>query len=165
MASTKILNEKKEIVSEITEKINNSESVVLFTYHGLTVADMSELRNKIKDANGEVKIYKNTLVKRATDDLKLDLSETLEGPNAIIFGKDLLEPIKVLSNFAKTHKQAEIRAGIINGEVVDANIVNEYAAIPSMEGLLTMLAGGMIEHVKNLSIGLNLYAEKLGEEK
>ena len=125
---------------------------------------MSELRNKIKDANGEVKIYKNTLVKRATDDLKLDLSETLEGPNAIIFGKDLLEPIKVLSNFAKTHKQAEIRAGIINGEVVDANIVNEYAAIPSMEGLLTMLAGGMIEHVKNLSIGLNLYAEKLGEE-
>ena len=90
---------------------------------------------------------------------------SLEGPNAIIFGKDLLEPIKVLSEFAKKHKCANIEAGIINGEVVDANIVNEYASIPSMEGLLTMLAGGMIEHVKNLSIGLNLYAEKLGEEK
>ena len=161
MASTKILDAKKGVVNEIADKIKNSESVVLFTYQGLSVADMAELRNKIKDVNGEVKIYKNTLVKRATDTLKLDLTESLEGPNAIIFGKDLLEPIKVLSEFAKNHKQAEIRAGIINGEVVGTDIIGEYASIPSMEGLLTMLAGGMIEHVKNLSIALNLYAEGL----
>ena len=161
MASTKILDAKKEVVNEIADKIKNSESVVLFTYQGLTVADMAELRNKIKDVGGEVKIYKNTLVKRATDTLSLDLTESLEGPNAIIFGKELLEPIKVLSNFAKDHKQAEIRAGIINGEVVGTDIIGEYASIPSMEGLLTMLAGGMIEHVKNLSIALNLYAEGL----
>lgn len=161
MASTKILEAKKEVVNEIADKIKNSESVVLFTYQGLTVADMAELRNKIKEANGEVKIYKNTLVKRATDSLKLDLTESLDGPNAIIFGKDLLEPIKVLSKFAKDHKQAEIRAGIINGEVVGNEVIGEYASIPSMEGLLTMLAGGMIEHVKNLSIALNLYAEGL----
>ena len=164
MASEKILNAKKEVVNEIADKIKTSESVVLFTYHGLTVADMADLRNKVKEANGEVKIYKNTLVKRATDDLKLDLTSTLEGPNAIVFGKDLLEPIKVLSDFIKKHKQAEIRAGIINGEVVGSDVVNEYACIPSMEGLLTMLAGGMIEHVKNLSIALNLYAEGLEEK-
>ena len=161
MASTKILDEKGKIVNEIADKIKNSESVVLFAYHGLTVADMAELRNKIKEVNGEVKVYKNTLVKRATDTLKLDLTESLEGPNAIIFGKELLEPIKVLSNFAKEHKEAEIRAGIINGEVVGNEVIGEYASIPSMEGLLTMLAGGMIEHVKNLSIALNLYAEGL----
>ena len=161
MASTKILDAKGQVVNEIADKIKNSESVVLFTYQGLTVADMAELRNKIKEANGEVKIYKNTLVKRATDSLKLDLTESLDGPNAIIFGKDLLEPIKVLSKFAKDHKQAEIRAGIINGEVVGNEVIGEYASIPSMEGLLTMLAGGMIEHVKNLSIALNLYAEGL----
>ena len=161
MASTKILDEKGKVVNEIADKIKNSESVVLFTYHGLSVADMADLRNKIKEANGEVKVYKNTLVKRATDTLNLDLTESLEGPNAIIFGKDLLEPIKVLSEFAKKHKEAEIRAGIINGEVASAEIIGEYASIPSMEGLLTMLAGGMIEHVKNLSIALNLYAEGL----
>lgn len=164
MASSKILDAKKEVVNEIADKIKNSESVVLFTYQGLTVADMAELRNKIKNVGGEVKIYKNTLVKRATDTLSLDLTESLEGPNAIIFGKELLEPIKVLSNFAKDHKQAEIRAGIINGEVVGTDIIGEYASIPSMEGLLTMLAGGMIEHVKNLSIALNLYAEGLEEK-
>ncbi len=161
MASTKILDAKGKVVNEIADKIKSSESVVLFTYHGLTVADMAELRNKIKNAGGEVKIYKNTLVKRATDTLKLDLTESLEGPNAIIFGKNLLEPIKVLSDFAKDHKEAEIRAGIINGEVASAEVIGEYASIPSMEGLLTMLAGGMIEHVKNLSIALNLYAEGL----
>ena len=164
MASTKILDAKGQVVNEIADKIKNSESVVLFTYQGLTVADMAELRNKIKEANGEVKVYKNTLVKRATDTLNLDLTESLDGPNAIIFGKDLLEPIKVLSKFAKDHKQAEIRAGIINGEVVGNEVIGEYASIPSMEGLLTMLAGGMIEHVKNLSIALNLYAEGLEEK-
>ena len=74
MASTKILNAKKEVVNEIADKIKNSESVVLFSYQGLTVADMAELRNKVKEANGEVKIYKNTLVKRATDELNIDLS-------------------------------------------------------------------------------------------
>ena len=164
MASTKILEAKKEVVSEIADKIKNSEAVVIFTYQGLTVADMSELRNKVKEANGEVKIYKNTLVKRATDDMNLDLNATLEGPNAIIFGKDLLEPIKVLSKFAKDHKEAEIRAGIINGEVVGLDVINEYASIPSMEGLLNMLASGMMEHVKHLSIALNLYAEQLEEK-
>ena len=122
---------------------------------------MAELRSKLKEANGEVKIYKNTLVRRATDKMNLDMANVLEGPNAIIFGKELLEPIKVLSKFTKDHKCAEIRSGIINGEVVGIDTINEYASIPSMEGLLTMLAGGMIEHVKNLSIALNLYAEGL----
>jgi len=161
MASTKILDEKGKVVSEIADKIKNSESVVLFSYQGLTVAEMAELRNKIKEANGEVKVYKNTLVKRATDELNLDLTESLEGPNAIVFGKELLEPIKVLSKFVKDHNCTEIRSGVINGEVATSDVIAEYASIPSMEGLLTMLAGGMIEHVKNLSIALNLYAEGL----
>ena len=164
MASEKILNAKREVVNEIADKIKNSESVVLFSYQGLTVADMAELRSKLKEANGEVKIYKNTLVRRATDEMNLDMANVLEGPNAIIFGKELLEPIKVLSKFTKDHTCAEIRSGIINGEVVGIDTINEYASIPSMEGLLTMLAGGMIEHVKNLSIALNLYAEGLEEK-
>ena len=161
MASTKILDAKKEVVNEITDKFKSSESVILFSYQGLTVAEMAELRNKIKEVNGEVKVYKNTLVKRATDGLKLDLTESLDGPNAIVFGKELLEPIKVLSKFVKDHDCTEIRSGVINGEVVGTDVISEYASIPSMEGLLTMLAGGMIEHVKNLSIALNLYAEGL----
>lgn len=161
MASSKILDAKKLIVSEITDKIKASESVVLFEYQGLTVSEVSELRKKLRESQGEVRVYKNTLLKRALDDLNINLDGFLEGPNAIMFGKNLLEPIKVISEFAKSHDKMNIRVGIINGEKAELSVIKEYAAIPSYEGLLTMLAAGMMEHVRNLSIGLNLYAEKL----
>ena len=159
MASAKILEAKKSIVKEIEDSINGSESVILFQYQGLTVADLSELRKQLKETDATVKVYKNTLLKRALDELNLSFDGFLEGPNAILFGKNLLEPIKVLADFAKKHDKLEIRIGIINGSVADLATIKEYASIPSREGLLTMLASGMIEHVRNLSIALNLYAE------
>ena len=66
---------------------------------------------------------------------------------------------KVISEFAKDHEKLQLRVGIISGSVADLNTIKEYASIPSREGLLTMLAAGMMEHVRNLSIALNLYAE------
>ncbi len=164
MASEKNLNAKKETVQEITDKLKNSESVILFRYAQSTVSDLQGLRRELRKSGSELKVYKNTLVKRALDDMNIDLTSFLEGPNAIVFGKELLEPIKALDSFAKDHDNIQVITGLINGEVVDLNTIKEYASIPSMEGLLTMFAGGLIEHVKNLSIALNLYAEKLGEE-
>ena len=162
MASKKILEAKSAVVSEISDKVKASESVIVFSYQGLTVAEFTELRRNLKDANGEVKIYKNTLVRRALNDLSIVMDDAfLEGPNAIVFGKTLLEPIKVLSKFAKEHEKATIRVGIISGNVASLETINEYASIPSREGLLTQLAGGMIQYVRDLSIALNLYSEKL----
>ncbi len=162
MASKKILEAKAAVVSEISDKIKASESVIIFSYQGLTVAEFTELRRNLKDANGEVKIYKNTLVKRALNDLSINIEDSfLEGPNAIVFGESLLEPIKVLSKFAKEHEKATIRVGIISGNVASLETINEYASIPSREGLLTQLAGGMIQYVRDLSIALNLYSEQL----
>ena len=161
MASSKILDTKKAIVSEITDKLKNSESVILFEYQGLTVSEVSELRKSLRETDAEVKVYKNTLFKRALDDMNINLDGFLEGPNAIMFGKKLLEPIKVISEFAKNHDKMQIRVGIIKGEKAELSLIKEYASIPSYEGLLTMLAAGMMEHVRNLAIGLNLYAEKL----
>ena len=162
MASKKILEAKSAVVSEISDKVKASESVIIFSYQGLTVAEFTELRRNLKDANGEVKIYKNTLVKRALNDLSINIEDSfLEGPNAIVFGESLLEPIKVLSKFAKEHEKATIRVGIISGNVASLETINEYASIPSREGLLTQLAGGMIQYVRDLSIALNLYSEKL----
>jgi len=161
MASEKILNEKKIIVSEIIDNIKNSESVILFQYQGLTVAEMSELRNKLNEVGSNVKIYKNTLLKRALDELNVNMDEFLEGPNAVLFGETLLEPIKIVAEFAKEHEKLNIRVGIISGDVASLETIKEYASIPSREGLLTMLAGGMIQYVKDLSISLNLYAEQL----
>ena len=164
MASEKILEEKKQLVSTIVDKIKNSESVILFQYQGLTVDELTNLRSELKKVGAEVKVYKNTLLKRALDELKIDLNEFLEGPNAILFGEDLLEPIKVISNFAKDHDKLDIRVGILSGDVSDINTIKEYASIPSRDGLLTMLASGMIQYVRDLSIALNLYAEKMEGE-
>ncbi|MBQ8902321.1 MAG: 50S ribosomal protein L10 [Bacilli bacterium] len=161
MASEKILNEKKIIVSEIIDNVKNSESVILFQYQGLTVAEMSDLRNKLNEVGSNVKIYKNTLLKRALSELNINMDEFLEGPNAVLFGETLLEPIKIIAEFAKEHEKLNIRVGIISGDVASLDEIKEYASIPSREGLLTMLAGGMIQHVKDLSISLNLYAEQL----
>ena len=166
MASEKILNEKKQIVSEIVDKIKSSESVIIFQYQGLTVSELTELRNKLKEVNSEVKIYKNTMLKLACDELNINIDNFLEGPNAILFGTDLLEPIKIISNYAKDHKKLDIRVGVLSGNVAEKDVIKEYASIPSREGLLTMLASGMIAYVTDLTVALNVSAVKMeGEEK
>ncbi len=161
MASSKVLESKKEIVREILDQLKKSESVILFQYQGLTVSEISDLRKKLREAGAVVRVYKNTLLKRALDEQNISLDGFLEGPNAILFGENLLEPIKVLSDFAKDHEKLTIRVGIISGNVADLATIKDYASIPSYEGLLTMLCRGMMEHVNKLAIGLNQYAENL----
>ena len=161
MASSKILEHKKAIVDEIVDKLKSSESVIIFQYQGMTVEELSDLRRKLKEVDSDVKVYKNTLLKRAADELKINLDDFLEGPNAILFGASLLEPIKIISEFAKSHDKLDIRVGVISGDVADLSVIKEYASIPSREGLLTMLAGGMMQYVKDLAISLNLYAEQM----
>ena len=161
MASSTILEQKKQIVDEIVDKLKNSESVIVFQYQGMTVEELSDLRRQLREVESDVKVYKNTLLKRAADELKINLDDFLEGPNAILFGKTLLEPIKIISEFAKSHDKLDIRVGVISGDVADLSVIKEYASIPSREGLLTMLAGGMMQYVKDLAISLNLYAEQM----
>ena len=161
MASSKILEQKKQVVNEIVDKLKSSESVIIFQYQGMTVEELSDLRRKLREVESDVKVYKNTLLKRAADELKINLDDFLEGPNAILFGKTLLEPIKVISEFAKKHDKLDIRVGVISGDVADLSVIKEYASIPSRDGLLTMLAGGMMQYVKDLAISLNLYAEQM----
>ena len=161
MASQKVLAQKTDTVNEIIDNIKNSESVIIFTYQGLTVDDISDLRKKLRDANGKIKVYKNTLVKRAMDELNYNVDEFLEGPNAMLFGKDLLEPIKVLADYQKEHELLNIRVGVISGDVASLDVIKEYASIPSRDGLLTMFAAGLMQYAKEFAIGVNLYAEGL----
>ena len=161
MASKKILEQKQAVVKEITEKLSNAKTFLLLNYQGLTVAEFAELRRSLREVNSDVKIYKNTLMNLALKDKNIELNNYMEGPNAYLFADSIIEPIKVVSKFAKEHPALEIRVGYIDNQFADQKVIGDYATIPSMEGLLTMFAGGLIEHLRNLSIGLNLYAEKL----
>lgn len=160
MANIKIIEKKQEIVKEISEKIDSSASIILFDYRGLSVVEMMELRRKLRESNSELKVYKNTLVARAFDG-KYDLKDELNGPKAIAFGTDSIAPIKVLYEFAKKHPALIVKAGVVDGNVTEIETLNKYATIPGRTELLTMVAAGLMEQVKNFAICLDLHSQNL----
>lgn len=159
MANAKIIEQKATVVSEIKEKLENAKSVVMFDYRGLSVQEVTELRRKLRENNADYKVYKNTLTKRALDELNIDMDDYLAGPSAISFGTDEISIVKVLNDFAKDHKALELKAGIIEGKVASMDDLKRYAAIPSRDMLLTQLAAGLMGTVRDLSICLDLYAK------
>ena len=164
MANAKILEAKQKVIDEIKGHVEESSSIVLFDYRGITDSEAKELRIKLREADSDYKVYKNTLMARAFDDLKIDLKDSLVGPSAFAFSNDQVSAIKILSDFAKDHPALVLKVGIVDGELADQAKLAEYATLPSREGLLTMLAGGMIGLVKDLSICLDLYSQQKEEE-
>lgn len=163
MASQKIIDAKAKVVEEIADVAKNSSSFILFDYRGLTAEESSNLRKILRENDSNYKIWKNTLAKRALNSLDFNLDECLEGPSAMAYSNDAIAPIKALSNFAKEHPALEIKGGIVDGKVASLDEIKALSAIPSREGLLTMLAGGLIGTVRDLSIALNLYSEQKEE--
>ena len=163
MASEVILKQKQSVIDEIKERTQNATTIVLFDYRGITDSEAKELRIKLRETNSDYKVYKNTLMARAFNDLGIDLNEALSGPSALAYGEDQVAPIKVLSDFAKEHPALVLKVGIVDGEKADTAKLAEYATLPSREELLTMLAGGMIGIVRDLSICLDLYSQQKEE--
>ena len=163
MASEKILMQKQLVIDEIKERASNAKTIVLFDYRGMTDSETKELRIKLRESNSDYKVYKNTLMARAFNDLGIDLNDELNGPSAFAYGDDQIAPIKTLAEFAKAHPALVLKVGIVDGEKADQAKLAEYATIPSREGLLTMLAGGMIGIARDLSICLDLYSQQKEE--
>ena len=164
MANANIIEAKAKVVEEITEVAKNNASFILFDYRGLTAEETAELRKKLRENNSEYKVWKNTLAKRALDSLDLDLADCLNGPSAMAYSTDSVAPIKILSDFAKDHPALEIKGGIVDGKVTSLDVIKQLSTLPSREGLLTMLAAGLIGTVKDLSIALNLLCEQKENE-
>jgi len=163
MASEKILAKKQGVIDEIKKTVENSETVVLFAYRGLTDEESKTLRRSLRESGSDYKVYKNTLMARAFKDLNYDLEEHLKGSSALAYGTDAVAPIKALAEFAKTHEALTLKVGIVDGEISDKEKLDKLATIPSREGLLTMLAAGMMGIPKDLSICLDLYAKQKEE--
>ncbi len=165
MANKTIIAKKEEIVNEIKQKVEDSQSVVLFDYRGLTDAEITDLRRKLRQEDASYKVYKNTLTKRAFDQLSINLDDCLEGPSAMATSHDAIAPIKVLADFAKDHPTLELKGGYVDGKETNVDELKKLATIPSRDGLLTMFAAGLMEHVKNVAICLDLHSQNLEEEK
>ena len=163
MASEAVLKQKQLVIDEVKERVQNANTVVLFDYRGLTDAESKELRVKLRESNSDYKVYKNTLMARAFNDLGIDFNEQLKGPSAFAYGEDQVAPVKTLFEFAKDHPALILKVGIVDGDIVDKAKLAEFATIPSRDGLLTMLAGGMIGIARDLSICLDLYSQQIEE--
>ena len=160
MAILKNVGLKTSTIDEIKDNFDGAQGVVVVNYSGLTVEQDTQLRKQLREAGVVYKVYKNTLLRLAFNDLNVSMDDYLEGPTAIVFSSDDIAAVKILSDVAKKNEALELKAGIIEGNIQDKAKLEEFARIPSREGLYTMLAGGMIGIVKDLSIALNLLAEQ-----
>ncbi len=116
MPSASVLKEKQQIVAELTEKIKNAATGIFVDYRGLTVAQDTELRAKLREANVEYKVIKNTLCRFAVDELGMnELDSILNGPTSLAVSvEDPVAPAKILADFAKDNEQLEFKAGFMD---------------------------------------------------
>ncbi|MFI3252201.1 MAG: 50S ribosomal protein L10 [bacterium] len=165
MANTKIIQSKELEVNNIVEKINGSKTVIAFDYQGLSVLQFETLRNSVRESGCEIAVLKNNITRRAATTAGFpELADALSGPKAIVFSaNDVVAPAKGLYEFSKENSQVQISCGIVEGQFADAAKLNELATLPSHEGLLTMLAAGLLGTVSQLAIGLHQITEKMEE--
>lgn len=165
---SKAVELKQGIVSEIVEKLNRAQSVIVVNYKGITVEQATELRNKFRAAGIDYKVYKNTLVRRAVKEIgkfeKFD-DENLVGTNAIAFGyEDAVAPAKVIADFAKNNPIVEFKMGYVEGEFYNAQGLEALSKIPSREELIAKLLGSFKAPVSNFVYMLDALAKKKSEE-
>lgn len=144
--------EKEAVVAEIQEKLSRAQTVVVADYRGLNVEEVTELRKELREAGVDFKVAKNTLTRLAVKNAQLEgVDPYLEGPTALAFGyDDPVTPAKILSTFAKSHKNLELKAGILEGKVIDVSTLKELADLPSREALLGQVAGLFQAPIRNL---------------
>ncbi len=135
--------EKEALLAELTEKMGAAQSMIVTDYRGLNVAELTELRRKLREAGVEFKVAKNTLLRMAAKNVGIEgLDEILTGPTGVAFGvSDPVAPAKILSQFAKDHKALEIKAGTLGTRVIGVEEIKNLADLPSREQLLAMVAG------------------------
>lgn len=143
---------KEKVVNEIKDKLEKSQSVIFTSYKGLTVENDTELRRKFKESNSEYKVYKNTLMWRAAKELGYeDLKQYFEGPTSVSFGyDDPVAPAKIITNFLKSNEGLEIKAGIIDGKLINVDQIKALAELPSREELIAKVLGSMKSPINNL---------------
>lgn len=165
MASEKILNQKKEEVSALANKIKEAKLVLLTDYRGINVEDVTNLRTTLRNANAEYKVIKNNITKRALAEAGIEgLEDKLEGPTAVIMTDgDYLEPTKAIYKFSKDNDFYKIKGGVIEGKVMTTEEIITLAKLPSKETLLSMLAGALLGNISKLAVALDQV--KLEKEK
>ncbi len=165
MPSAIVLEQKKQVVAELTERLNNSIAGVIVDYKGINVADDTALRKELREAGVEYTVVKNTLLRLAIGGTELNgLDSVLEGTTAIATSADdYVAAARILSKFADTHKGFEIKNGFIDKEVIDVAKISGLAKLPSREVLLANVLGAFQAPISAFARAIQAIVDKDGE--
>lgn len=160
-----ILEQKKVLVQEIKTKVQNAQSIVLMDYRGLTVEEVTELRKKCTEAGVEFKVYKNSMMGFAFKEAGYEgFEQYLAGPNAIAMSAtDSVLAAKIVNDFAKTHDKLELKAGIVDGEIMGESNIKAIASLPSREALITQIAVGLNGTIVKFARAIQAIVDKNAE--
>ena len=166
---SKNLEIKKQVVADVVEKLQHCQSMVIVHYSGITVENVTKLRNQFRENGVEYCVLKNTLVKRALHEIGITgLDDQLEGPSAFAFGmQDPVSPAKVIYDFIEKSKKdcVSVKAGLMGQEIMSEAEVNALSKLPSREVLLARLVGSLKAPISNLVYALEALRKKqAGEE-
>jgi large subunit ribosomal protein L10 len=177
LPSEKILEQKKQQVAELSEKLKAACTGVIVNYKGITVADDTKLRKDLRESGDDYKVVKNTLLGRALKEAGIDgLDSVLEGTTAIaVSNDDYVGAAKILCEYAEKSKTFEVKAGFVDGKMIDAEGVKNLAKLPPKEVLIAQVLGGLNAPIsgfatvlngtmKGLVVALNAIAEKQGAQ-
>ena len=157
MASEKILNQKKEEVTKLANKIKEAKLVLLTDYRGINVEDVTSLRADLRKSNTEYTVIKNNITKRALAEAGIEgLEDKLVGPTAVVMSnEDYLEQSKTIYEFTKNNEYYKIKGGVIEGKVMTAEEIITLAKLPSKETLLSMLAGALLANIQKFAVAID----------
>ena len=157
MASENSIKQKQEEVSVLAEKMKSAKLILLAEYKGINVADVTKLRSDLRKEKTEYMVIKNNITKRALAECKIEgLDDQLAGPVAVIISnEDYLVPSKIIYNFTKDNEYYKIKAGVIEGKVVDGKEIITLAKLPSREVLIAKLAGSLLGNITKLAIAID----------
>jgi large subunit ribosomal protein L10 len=132
---------KKEIVADLNERFQRCQVMIVTDYKGLDVAAINDLRRRLREADVEFRVAKNSLLVRASDGNQVGLiKESFKGPSAVILSyDDPVAPARIVSEFAKENEHLEIKAGVMGGRALDAGAIKALAVLPSREALLSQV--------------------------
>ena len=157
-------SENEAVIKEVTDLAAKAQTLVMAEYRGITVADMTKLRNDARSSGVALSVLKNTLARRAVAGSSFEVAgDQMTGPLIYGFSEDAVAAAKVVADFAKTNDKLVIRGGVFGGKALDVNGVKELASIPSREVLLAQLCGLLMSPISRTAVVLGALATKKGE--
>ena len=165
MPSVQVLEQKKQVVADLVERLNGSCAGVIVDYKGINVEDDTKLRKELREAGVNYTVVKNTLLKRAIAETELNgLDSVLEGTTALATSADdYVAAARILCKFADTHKNFEVKNGFIDKEVIDVAKITGLAKLPSREILLANVLGAFQAPISAFARAIQAIVDKDGE--